>query len=160
MNIFGEAGRWAGEPVLKHQKSRKVEIRVKSVIQRQLCPSARDIPQILLLRHTNSRSCHVCPEKIRNFCVQKITDKKLMFFFEKVCQHLKSTIQLSPKLLRTYCSLKIRTEFDLKGFRNFVSSKKCIFCTFSEILKCHFSLNRLVLTKCLIKYVRSIRNLL
>ena len=72
----------------------------------------------------------------------------------------KNIVQLVPKFLRTHCSLKILPDFELKGFENFVSSKKCIFCTFSKILKFHFWLNRLVLTKCWLKYFRSIRNLL
>ena len=48
----------------------------------------------------------------------------------------------------------------VKVYENFVSSKKCIFCTFSQILKFHLWLNRLVLTKFWLKYFRSIRNLL
>eukprot|EP00493_Phyllostaurus_siculus_P021908 UN22238 len=78
------------------------------------------------------------PSPLRNFCVQKITDKKFMIFSEKLRQHFKSTIQLVPKLLRTHCSLKIRPDFEVKEFENFVFSKKCIFCTFSQILKFYF----------------------
>ena len=69
---------------------------------------------------------------LRNSCVQKITDKKLMFFSKKLCSHFKSIIQLVPELLRTHSPLKIRPDFDLKEFENFVSSKKCIFLHFFQ----------------------------
>ena len=92
--------------------------------------------------------------------MQKITHKKLLNFSEKVDWQFKTNHHLSPKHLKRHYPLKIRPDFDLKELENFSFQKKSIFWPFSDIFKFHLQQNLLVLTKCWLKYYRSIRNLL
>ena len=80
-----------------------------------------------------------------------------MTFSEKFYEHFKIILQHLWKLFRTHYPLKKLPDFDLQDFKNW---KKYIFYGFSKILKFHLPLNRLVLTKCWLKYYRSIQNIL
>ena len=100
------------------------------------------------------------PSTLRTFCHQKITNKKLLTFFEKFYEHFKIILQHLLKLYRRHYPLKKLPDFDLQGFENFISWKKCYFYDFSKILEFNLPLNWQVLTKCWLKYSRSIRNLL
>ena len=97
------------------------------------------------------------PSTLRTFCHQKSASKKLLTFSEKFYEHFKIILQHLWKLFRTHYPLKKLPDFDLQDFKNW---KKYIFYEFSKILKFHLPLNRLVLTKCWLKYSRSIQNLL
>ena len=85
---------------------------------------------------------------IKNWCSQKC-----YWYFKSILQHI-------SKLTRTYYPLKKPPDFDSKEFENFLSWKKCIFNKFTKIVEFHFQLNRLVLTRCWLKYRGSIQNLL
>ena len=84
----------------------------------------------------------------------------MLNFFEKSHWHFKTILHLSPKHLRRHYPLKIRPDFDLKELDNFSSWKRRIFWSFFDIFKFHSQKKLLVLTKCWLKYYRSIRNLL
>ena len=81
----------------------------------------------------------------------------MLTFSEKFYEHFKIILQHLWKLFRTHYPLKKLPDFDLQDFKNW---KKYICYEFSKILKFHLPLNRLVLTKCWLKYSRSIQNLL
>ena len=100
------------------------------------------------------------PSTLRTFCHQKITNKKMLTFSEKIYEHFKIILQHLLKLFRRHFPLKKLPDSDLQDFVNFISWKKCIFYEFSKILEFDLLLNRRVLTKCWLKYSRSIRNLL
>ena len=100
------------------------------------------------------------PSPLNIFWVQRITRKKLMNFSEKFYWQFKTILHLSPKLLKRHYPLKIRPDFDLKELDNFSSWKRRIFWSFFDILKFHSQKKLLVLTKCWLKYYRSIGNLL
>ena len=105
-------------------------------------------------RHTTN------PSHIRKFWVQKVTHKKLLNFSEKIHRYFKTILHLCPKHLRRHYPWKIRPDFDLKELEIFWFQKICIFWSFFDIFKFHLQKNILVLTKCWLKYYRSIRNLL
>ena len=64
------------------------------------------------------------------------------------------------KFPRRHYPLKKLWDFGLQDLENFISWKKCTFYEFSKIFEFYLPLNRRVLTKCWLKYSRSIRNLL
>ena len=84
----------------------------------------------------------------------------MLKFSEKFYEHFKIILQHLLKLYRRHYPLKKLPDFDLQDFENFISWKKCYFYDFSKILEFNLPLNRQVLTKCWLKYSRSIRNLL
>ena len=100
------------------------------------------------------------PSTLRTFFLQKNTNKKLLTFSEKFYEHFKIILQHLLKLYRRHYPLKKLPDFNLQDVENFISWKKCYFYDFSEILEFNLPFNRQVLTKCCLKYFRSIRNLL
>ena len=84
----------------------------------------------------------------------------MLTFSEKFYEHFKIILQHLLKLYIRHYPLKKTPDFELQDFENFVFWKKCTFYEFSKILEFYLPLNRQVLTKCWLKYSRSIRNLL
>ena len=60
------------------------------------------------------------PSTLRIFCHQKITNKKLLAFSEKLYEHFKIILQHLLKLYIRHYPLKKTPDFDLQDFENFV----------------------------------------
>ena len=67
------------------------------------------------------------PSTLRTFCHQKITNKKLLTFFEKFYEHFKIILQHLLKLYRRHYPLKKLPDFDFEDFENFISWEKVLF---------------------------------
>ena len=84
----------------------------------------------------------------------------MLNFSEKVHRYFKTILHLCPKHMRRHYALKISPDFDFKEMQSFWFQKICIFWSFFDIFKFNSQLEILLLTKCWLKYYRSIRNLL
>ena len=108
--------------------------------------SARDIPQILLL--------------LGHFVIKKVPVQNCWHFLKNFTSTLKSFFSTFGNFSEHITHWKNFQILIYKTLKIFLSRKKCFFYDFSKILEFNLPLNRQVLTKCWLKYSRSIQNLL
>ena len=106
----------------------------------------RDIPQILLL--------------LGHFVIKKLLIKNCWHFLKNFMSTLKLSFNTFWNFTEDITHWKNFQILISKTLKISYLGKKCFFYDFSKILEFNLPLNRQVLTKCWLKYSRSIRNLL
>ena len=136
---------WIEEKIIVKTYKRKFLV-LKFKVRFSKNHPARDIPQILLL--------------LGHFVIKKLLIKNCWHFLKNFMSTLKLSFNTFWNFTEDITHWKNFQILISKTLKISYLGKKCFFYDFSKILEFNLPLNRQVLTKCWLKYSRSIRNLL